>query len=280
MRRIYRLLVPTAIRERAGIGAIPSALRLTADLRSYTNYRQLGRPSARRRRGGRVQVRLRPLHGARVLLRPGTSDAAVVQNTFAGGYHLPPTDARLSVEPRILDLGSNIGLTVAHFAVLYPTARILGVEMDADNAKLALHNTEPWQDRCQIVNSAAWHSDGEVRYRRTAGREAGFQIVEGADSQTGRSARAVSMDNLIAELAAGDTGIDYVKMDIEGAEEQVLRINTSWAERVHSIKVELHRDAYSFDACRADLEALGFRTRVDDRHWATVIGVRPDTHTG
>jgi FkbM family methyltransferase len=279
MRSIYRRLLPTTFRERARIGAIPNAVRFAADRRSYANYRKLARPGARLRNGGPVPVRLRPLHGAQVLLRPSTSDVAVVEATFADRYHLPPADAPLSAEPRILDLGSNIGLTVAHFAVLYPTAQILGVEMDADNAKLALHNTEPWRDRCQIINAAAWHCDGEVRYRGTAGDEVGFQIVEGADTTIGDRARAISMDTLIAELAGGSAPIDYVKVDIEGAEEQVLRTNTSWTERVHSIKVELHDlhepDAYGFDACRADLEALGFRTRVDDRHCATVIGVRP-----
>jgi FkbM family methyltransferase len=282
MRWIYHRLLPTTIRERARIGAIPNAVRFAADRRSYANYRKLARPGARGRNGGPVPVRLRPLHGAQVLLRPGTSDAAVVEATFADRYHLPPAHARLSVEPRILDLGSNIGLTVAHLAVLYPRARILGVEMDADNAKLALHNTEPWRDRCKIVNAAAWHSDGEVRYRGTAGDEVGFHIVEGADPVIGDSARAISMDKLVAELAGHNAPIDYLKLDIEGAEEQVLRINTSWTERVHSIKVELHDlhkpNAYGFDPCRADLEALGFRTRVDDRHCATVIGVRPDPH--
>ena len=279
MRRIYRHLLPATVRQRVGIGAIPDALRLTADPRSYANFRRLERLGTRKSHRGPVPIRLRPLEGARVLLRPGTSDAAVVRNAFASGYHLPPDGARLSADPRILDLGSNVGLTVAHFAVLYPTARILGVEMDADNAELAQANTERWRDRCQILNAAAWHSDGEVQYQRTAGEEQGCQIVDDGHSGTARAIRAISMDSLVAEHA-GDAVIDYVKMDIEGAEQRVLRINTSWAERVRSIKVELHDRAYSFDPCRDDLEALGFRTRADDRHWATVIAVRPDSHVG
>jgi FkbM family methyltransferase len=36
--------------------------------------------------------------------------------------------------------------------------------------------------------------------------------------------------------------VDFVKMDIEGAEREVLRRNTRWTLRVHSIKVEAHGD--------------------------------------
>jgi hypothetical protein len=58
--------------------------------------------------------------------------------------------------------------------------------------------------------------------------------------------------------------VDFVKMDIEGAEAQVLRRATEWAERVRSIKVEVHR-TYSVSDGANDLRALGFETRIDDR---------------
>ena len=64
-----------------------------------------------------------------------------------------------------------------------------------------------------------------------------------------------------------------MKMDIEGAERRVLRENTEWAASVHAIKVELH-PPYSVSDCSADLQKLGFKTAVDRKHPACVIGTR------
>jgi hypothetical protein len=72
---------------------------------------------------------------------------------------------------------------------------------------------------------------------------------------------------------ANDESIDYVKMDIEGAEREVLRSNTEWAERVRCIKVEVHH-GYSKDDCIADLQRLGFQAYPDATHFICVVGIR------
>ena len=69
-----------------------------------------------------------PLQNAAISLRAGTSDAVVYYETFLGLYHIPPR-LPATVET-LLDLGANIGLTAAHYCVLFPTCRILAVEPD------------------------------------------------------------------------------------------------------------------------------------------------------
>ena len=132
---------------------------------------------------------------------------------------------------KILDLGANIGMTMAHLAVLYPSARIVGVELDAENAALCRENLRPWADRCTIVEAAAWTADGAVRYERRRGYEQGFHVTSESGNAT---APAISLNTLLARH--GWDQVDFVKMDIEGAEQQVLRRATQWAERVRSIK--------------------------------------------
>lgn len=83
---------------------------------------------------------------------------------------------------------------------------------------------------------------------------------------------ALSLNALLAEEGA-DIRVDYVKMDIEGAESEVLRQHTGWADRVDSIKVEVH-SPYSVADCLRDLRALGFEARPHQHHWACVEGVR------
>src|SRR5262245_17737541 len=60
-----------------------------------------------------VGFRIRALDGALQYCRPGTTDAMVLIDTFIEGYHLPPTTLR--DDAVILDLGANVGYTMADF---------------------------------------------------------------------------------------------------------------------------------------------------------------------
>ena len=167
----------------------------------------------------------------------------------------------------IWDLGANIGLTMAHFAYGYPNARVLGLELDADNVALARQNTAAWGDRCTVIHAAAWVRDGEVHYRGWPGGTSNYQVTGAAE---GTPVRAVSLATLLRDYGGP---VDYMKVDVEGAERDLLRDGAAWSDDVRCLKVELHGD-YRVDDCQADLRRLGYATRVDPRHWACVIGVR------
>ena len=245
---------------------------MAADRASFrTLHRQLAARPQAVSNGRAVHARLRPLGGEPVVLRCGTSDPQVVWDTFVGGYHLPLRPLSESGNPLIVDLGANVGLTMAHFAVLYPGARIVGVELDAANAELCRTNTAPWARRCTVVQAAVWPEDGEIHYSHHAGDEWGFRVERSAVA--GHAvARSMSLQTLFDEQA-GDRPVDYLKMDIEGAEREVLRSHTGWAAQVRQIGVEIHAP-YTVRECLADLTALGFRAEVDRRHWASVHGIR------
>ncbi len=156
----------------------------------------------------------------------------------------------------IWDLGSNVGYTVAHLAHLFPGARIVGVELDVDNAAVARLNIAPWSDRCDLIHAAVWTEDGTLGYRRVAGQEYGLRVAPLMDaiSEPNATAPAISLNTLL--LREPSRQIDYVKMDIEGAESRVLRENTEWAASVRAIKVEIH-PPYSMSDCSTDLQELG-----------------------
>lgn len=244
--------------------------RISADRSSMrTLHRELTRGGGSRERA--MRVRLRPLGGAPVVLRRGTSDAQVVWDVFVGHYHLPVHPLQPSEAPLIVDLGANIGLTMADFAVRHPRAQVVGVELDPANAVLCQVNVAPWAERCQLVTAAVWHEDGSVPFSTAPGDEWGSKISQSPSPGTG-TARAISLGTLLDEVA-GDRPVDYLKMDIEGAEREVLTIGTEWASRVRLISVELH-EPYTVQAALDDLTKLGFEAAADPRHWASVQGIR------
>jgi FkbM family methyltransferase len=253
----------------------PDTWRLVGDMRSFREFRRLENPPARLRRSGSpVTVRFRTLGPASVKLRPQTEDDGLARDVFFKSYHLPPA----GIDPRdlrhIWDLGANIGLTMAHMASSLPQAHITGVELDANNAALCTENISRWRGRCEVIAAGVWTSSGTVEYERPTGRVQSFHVVDAAGSTPSARAPAISLNALLER--SGATLIDYVKMDIEGAERAVLNENTEWASHVRSIKVELH-SGYSIPECLSDLERLGFVAWPIPRHRAGVAGVRLNT---
>jgi hypothetical protein len=88
---------------------------------------------------------------------------------------------------------------------------------------------------------------------------------------TVRVAPAISLNTMLARFGGP---VDYVKMDIEGSEREVLRTNTEWAAAVRSLKVEVH-EPYTVGNCVRDLEALGFRAWLDPAHRSFSRGKTP-----
>jgi FkbM family methyltransferase len=273
LRSGLRKVLPRTIRRGlVSFTEYPDTWRLVGDIRSFREFRRLENPPKRLRRpSATVSVRFRALAPASVKLRPQTEDDGLTRDVFFTSYHMPPAGIDDRELRRIWDLGANIGLTMAHMATRYPNAHITGVELDADNAALCSENVSGWPDRCEVIAAGVWTSSGTVDYQRPTGRVQSFHVIDGAASGPTARAPAISLNALIER--SGAVVIDYVKMDIEGAERAVLNENTEWASHVRSIKVELH-GGYSITECLRDLERLGFVAAPIPRHHAGVAGVR------
>lgn len=220
----------------------------------------------------------RALLGKTVYCRPGTTDWATFRSTFDDQYHLPP-DQGIQLSS-IVDLGANVGYTAAHFACIYPDAKIFAVEMDFSNYELAKENTQHWQDRITLLHAAIWSSNGEVTYDCNSPQDA-YKIQENMSPNSVsvdnhfKVVSAVSMDKLIEQNSIKQ--IDYLKVDIEGAENELfLSSPLKWLRLVTTLKVEIHRPQ-DLDKYLYVLTAEGFITYKDKHHWSTVIASRLPT---
>ena len=221
------------------------------------------------RAGPPVDVPIPALGGHAVRVRPATSDVGVIDNTFWGRHHLPPPE--LGVPGVVVDLGSNIGLTMSHFAYLFANARIAGVELDSGNAELCRRNIALWSDRCTVLQAAIWSYDGEVAYHRNPDEAWAYRVgVE--DEGEPLVVEARTLDTVLESVLPNET-IDFLKVDIEGAEQNLLTAGGNWAERVRVLKVETHAP-YSVEACLRDLGRIGFSARPDDAHWGGAVVAR------
>jgi FkbM family methyltransferase len=200
--------------------------------------------------------------GREVELRPGTTDEQIFHEAFVKQFHVPPE----KISPAtVLDLGCNIGLTVAHFEALWPDANIIGVDLDADNCVVARRNCR----RARILNVAVSAISGTQTY---SGEEAwSFRLDPSGD----RAVEARTLDEL-TDLLGGRA--DFVKMDIEGAEWEVVKAPGEWPERIGSLLIEIHgtegqRQA-GIDEMTGYLREKGFTCRKHEAHWSAVWAIR------
>jgi FkbM family methyltransferase len=202
--------------------------------------------------------------------RPGTTDSIVLEDTFTRNYHRP--NRPLAGNCVVLDLGANVGYTMADLAFSNPHARVIGVELDPANVRMAKRNTETFGSRCVVVEAAVWNVSGRIRYGGS--EEWAFHVLDEKQtaSQDRKFAAAITIDMLLKQQDVDR--VRYVKMDIEGAEAAVLVPGARWLDRVDEIKIEVHPPA-TMESCQSVLEQAGFLCSKDTAHWSCLVGRRP-----
>jgi FkbM family methyltransferase len=137
----------------------------------------------------------------------------------------------------ILDVGANIGLAALRFRASYPDAAIVAIEPDPESFAKLEHNVGG-DRRIHLVKAAAAGRRGELPLFRPAGYSIGSSLKSGG-THAGEHARvrAETLDGLCAEF--GLSQIDLVKLDVEGAELDVLR-GFSRRDQVRVIIGEAH----------------------------------------
>jgi FkbM family methyltransferase len=156
--------------------------------------------------------------------------------------------------PIIYDCGSNIGVSCLYFKKIFPAAKITAFEADPKIAQILTQNLK--QNHLENINvlpKAVWiHNEGvEIS-------------SEGADASTIYSDKnKIKIESVrLKDLIKSEEKIDLLKMDIEGAETDVLRDCKEELSNIKNIFIEFHsfiNNKQSLDEILEILEANGFR---------------------
>ena len=115
--------------------------------------------------------------------------------------------------PTIIDCGGNIGLSVIWFKKRYPLSRIVVFEPDLLVSEVLKRNLAGLQlEDVQIVDAAAWIKEGPVNFADDGADSGCIDLNHGR-----QTVRAVRLSDFITE------SVDLLKLDIEGAEYDVIR---------------------------------------------------------
>ncbi len=160
-------------------------------------------------------------------------------------------------KPVIIDVGSNIGISILYFNELFPNSKIIGIEADPTVFGILKKNTENIKSDLELHNKAVWNSENEILQFGSTGADAGSLFAK----ENLINVETICLSSILKKYEE----IDMLKIDIEGAEKEVIEECKNYLNRVKHIFVEFH----SFPEMPQELEnilktisSLGFRYKV------------------
>ncbi len=182
-----------------------------------------------------ITVRIRCNNRTARMSLGGSSDWAICREIFLNrSYEIPLKRPSAS----ILDLGSNIGLSIVWFKLQYPDARIIGFEPNPEIQDLLQRNVSQFTDVAIYPQAVAGiHEDREFYLMR---QSKGSSLFPRDRAQQTVRITCLTLDEVLDHYFPDQT-IDLLKFDIEGAEFEML---TSFQQknRVANWIGELHNE--------------------------------------
>ena len=162
-------------------------------------------------------------------------------------------------EPFIIDAGSCIGMSILYFKHVYPEARIIGFEPDREIFEI-LENNIKRNDltNVELINTALTSREGE-RVFFPDGTDGGSLVYKSNKEPT--RVKAVRLSDYINEP------VDFLKMNIEGAELDVLSEISDKLHYINEMVIEYHSFDNSNQVLHKILDLLnrkGFMYLIND----------------
>lgn len=164
-------------------------------------------------------------------------------------------------QPRIIDCGANIGLSVLYFKELYPNAKIIAFEPDAAMFDLLQKNiAERRLSDVEILNRAVWLDDSVLSFEVEGAL--GGKVADG-NGKGGKQieVRGARLRDLLVQH------VDFLKIDIEGAEYLVLDDCKDRLRNVENLFIEYHCDPHEnqrLNTILSWISGAGFRYYISE----------------
>lgn len=140
-------------------------------------------------------------------------------------------NVELPPQAYVLDCGANIGLSVIYIKEKFPDANVIAFEPDTNNYRLLRQNVQAFGfQQVQLEEKAVWTANTELLFESEGNM--GSRI--GTGDSGGKKTRAVRLKDFINKR------VDFLKMDIEGAEYEVIKDIADKLHLVDQMFVEYH----------------------------------------
>ena len=137
--------------------------------------------------------------------------------------------------PLIIDFGANIGASCFYFAKQFPKAKIIGIEPNSENLKIA-HYANKNHFNMSFINAAVGSKKG---YCHVLDPGLGPDAYRTEVSNDG-NVRVVTINDVVKKNS-DEKGRPFIcKIDIEGFEKDLFSKNDEWIDVFPILIIELH----------------------------------------
>jgi FkbM family methyltransferase len=192
--------------------------------------------------GGPQKIVRLVIGGVPLSIRAGTPDVTVARSCLVQG-ELSVVSSLLQ-SPRydfIIDAGGHIGAAAIALARMFPESTIVSLEPSRENYALLQRNTAPFPN-IVAVNKALLGSSRVATLSDRGTGSWGFTLLdrtlEDRELKPLHEVTGTTVEDILAEHSA--TGVDVLKLDIEGSEKDVLSHCDDWMPKVDVLVAELH----------------------------------------
>lgn len=206
------------------------------------------------------EILLKYSDGKALRLRKGTSD---VRTLFQIGVRKEVQMPLRFAAPRIIDAGANIGLSIREFLKQYPQAKVAGIEPEVGNFSILERNTEKFPG-VRLIRAALWYRDEVLHIENPSEQPWGYRMSP--EKGVGADVAGMTVDQVLERM--GWDRCEILKLDIEGAERELLTHSSSWIDKVDCILVETH-DRFQpgcSDAVASISDAFPYRLVLGEKH--------------
>lgn len=181
-----------------------------------------------------------------------------------------------SSAPFIIDCGANVGMSIIYFKYLYPDAKIIAFEPDEEIFNVLARNVKAFQlTNVTIERKALWKSETTLPFQPEG--SVGSRIIKDSTGNSLPNVQTVRLRDLLIQK------VDFLKIDIEGAEYEVLDDCRNDLSNVEYLFVEYHGmvgEAQTLQDILQILQDGGFRYHIKDAYPIQHPFVRSERRSG
>ena len=184
-----------------------------------------------------------------VFLRDNGAGATTIAEFFSPHSMIMPSTLPAFYPKVIYDLGANVGVSSLFFASLYPKATIYGFEPLPENLEVCLLNYRGIANKSQVFPWAIGSKTGQATFDckndSRGGRLESAHHDPGLQTTSQIQVKIISVADLIDQ--EGLPPPDFLKIDVEGAELDVLEGIKGYAHSIRLIYLETHGEKLRHD---------------------------------
>jgi FkbM family methyltransferase len=167
------------------------------------------------------------------------------------------------INPFIIDCGANLGMSVIYFKELYPGSSIIAFEPDNYIFGFLQKNVKSFgYNNVELINAALWDSEGTISFLAEGGAGGRIETKQNEDNYI--KVNTVRLKDFIIKQK-----VDFLKIDIEGAEYRVIKDCSDVLKDIDFIFVEYHsllNEKQKLHEILRIIDDAGFRYHIKDAY--------------